>query len=188
MSPPPMPTTPPDPAAHDGPTGPRMTVTPRAAAITTGVIGLAIGLGVLIVLPAQTGVASRLAAMNAAGPGFFPLIAGLLTTAAGLWCLLGGRRPAPLPGAVAPALPVDASETLPWRPFIGIAAWLAVVALGMVLIGLLAALGVAAAGLAGAFGERRPARRLAVGLATPIAIYLVFELALKVQFPRGIWF
>lgn len=176
-----MPTTPADPAAPDGPTGPQMTVTPRAAAIATGVIGLAIGLGVLIVLPAQTGVASRLAAMNAAGPGFFPLIAGLLTTAAGLWCLLGGRRPAP-------ALPVDASETLPWRPFIGIAAWLAVVALGMVLIGLLAALGVAAAGLAGAFGERRPARRLVVGLATPIAIYLVFELALKVQFPRGIWF
>jgi hypothetical protein len=178
-------------ASSSGPTGRHLTVTPRAAAIVTGVIGLAIGLAVLVVLPAQTGVASRLAAMDAAGPGFFPLIAGLLTTAAGLWCLLGGRGPASPQGAlgtVAPLLPVDAPETLPWRPFIGIAVWLAAVVLGTVLIGLLAALGVAAAGLAGAFGERRIVPRLAVGLVTPIAIYLVFELALKVQFPRGIWF
>jgi hypothetical protein len=186
-----MPTTPPDPAADAAQSGPQMTVTPRAAAIATGTVGVAIGLAVLFVLPAQTGMASRLAAMNAAGPGFFPLIAGLLTTAAGLWCLLGGRRPAIRPAAtVATALPatVDGPETLPWRPFTRIAVWLAVVAVGMHLIGLLAALGLAAVGLAGAFGERRPAWRLAVGFATPIAIYMVFELMLKVQFPRGLWF
>jgi hypothetical protein len=181
-----MPTTPADPAA---PTGRAMTVTPRAAALVTGVAGLVIGIAVLVVLPAQTGATTRLAALDAAGPGFFPLIAGLLTAVAGLWCLFDGRRRAPSPERAGVAAPTaDPPETLPWRPFAGVAAWLAVIALGMHLLGLLAALGVAATGLAGTFGERRPARRIAVGLLTPIAIYLVFELMLKVQFPRGVWF
>jgi hypothetical protein len=168
-------------ASQDPSSGARLTVGPRAAAWAAASIGVAIGAGVLAVLPAQTGTASRIAALDAGGPGFFPLIAGIVTILAGLWSLAEGLRPRR-------GVAADADEVLPWRPFLRIAVWLGVVLVGMYTLGMLVAMGIATAGLAGVFGERRPLHRLAIGVAMPVAIYLVFEFALKILFPRGGWF
>lgn len=161
--------------------GARLTVSPRAAGWSAGLLGIAIGGGVLAVLPAQTGTADHYAALNAGGPGFFPLIAGLVTILAGLWSLIQVLRP------LAGAAP-DVAETLPWRPFLRMAGWLGVVIVGMYTFGMLVAIGIATGGLAAAFGERRPTRLLLISTAVPVAIYFVFEVALKILFPRGGWF
>jgi Tripartite tricarboxylate transporter TctB family len=161
--------------------GARLTVSPRAAGWAAGLLGIAIGGGVLTVLPAQTGTADHLAALNAGGPGFFPLMAAFVTVLASLWSLanvLWPRR----------GVSQDVAETLPWRPFLRIAGWLGVVIVGMYTFGMLVALGIATGGLAGAFGERRPARLFVISTTVPAAIYFVFEFALKILFPRGGWF
>lgn len=179
---------PPDPPAQsmtetpgDPAPGAKLTVGTRTAASAAAVLGATIGAGALAVLPAQTGTANLLDALDAKGPGFFPLVAGILTLLAGAWCLIDALRPADRAMR-------DAPEVLPWRPFLRIAAWLAVVAVGMHLVGMLVAMGLATAGLAGAFGERRPLHRAALGVAVPLVIFLVFEFALKILFPRGGWF
>jgi hypothetical protein len=154
-------------------------VGPRAASVTLGMLGLLLGSAVLWLLPSQTGAVSRLAALDPAGPGFFPLLAGIVAVLSGLACLAGAARM-----RVHPA-PPEETETLHWHRGGSMALWLLAAGIGLHTVGMLSSLALLTAGLSVAFGERRPLRVAGLGLATALAIYLLFEVLLKILFPRG---
>ena len=165
----------------DTPRESHLRITPRRAAAVSAVVGLTVGAIVLWRLPQSTGVATHAAAFDPSGPGFFPLLAGFLTVAAGLWCLLGVRRSSQQAATDA----LHSIDTLPLRSTVRIAAWMAAAIALTPAIGMLAAIGLMTAGLAHAFGERRWPMILLLGAGTAIGIYLVFESTLRILFPRG---
>jgi hypothetical protein len=76
-------------------------------------------------------------------------------------------------------------ETLRWRRGGLVAMWLVATGIGLHTIGMLTSLGILTASLVVVFGERRLPWTLGVGAATPVVIYLLFEVVLKILFPRG---
>jgi hypothetical protein len=150
------------------------------AALVLGVVGTVLGTAVLCLLPSQAGLASHAAALDPSGPGFFPLLAGTVTLLAGLGCLVNARsRGEPGQGGAA------SFETLHWRRGGLVTLWLLAAGMGLHTVGMLTTLGILTSGLAVVFGERRLPWLLGLGIVTPVAIYLLFEVVLKILFPRG---
>ncbi len=151
-----------------------LTITARAAALTTGCAALLLALAVAWILPEQVDADSYAQVADASGPGFFPLLAIGLMFIAGLWCLLGMA-----------STPRETAEFVPWQSTLIVACCLAVVVIGLYTVGMLVAVGLMVAGLSMLFGQRRVLPALALGALTAIGIYLVFEKALKILFPAG---
>ena len=152
-----------------------LVVRPAVANAVLGLLGLGVGGVVLAVLPGQIGAPGIAQAIDPSGPGFFPILASLLSIGAGLWCLLDALRPDPK----------GAPERLALRRSAWVMALLAVCGIGLHVAGMLLALGATTAGLAVVFGERRPAVLLALGILTPLGIHLLFERSLKILLPGG---
>jgi len=152
-----------------------VTVRPAVASAVLGLLGLGIGAVVLWVLPGQIGAAGLAQAVDPSGPGFFPILAALLSIGAGLWCLFDAMRPDPQ----------VAAGTLSLGRSGWVAGLLVLCGLAVNAVGMLTALGVTIVGLALVFGERRPAVLVASGVLTPLAIHLLFERALKILLPSG---
>ncbi|MFK7965467.1 MAG: tripartite tricarboxylate transporter TctB family protein [Burkholderiaceae bacterium] len=154
-----------------------VSISAGTASLLAFVLGVAIGGGALIVLPSQTGAGSYASALSASGPGFFPLIASVLTIFAGLACLVTSVQPSEKP-----------AQLLPLRSMLLVGLCLTAMGVGLTFIGLLPALALMAVGLAFVFGEKKAWRALLLGPATAFFIFLVFELGLKILFPRGLLF
>jgi len=150
-------------------------ITPRAASAVLGLLGLAIGGFVLWSLPGQIGAEGLAQAVDASGPGFFPILAALLAMGAGAWCLVEASL---VPGHAG-------GEPLNLRRSGWVVAVLLVGWVGLHTLGMLASLGAMTAGLAVAFGARRAAPIVALALLTPLAIHLLFEKTLKILLPAG---
>lgn len=157
-----------------------LVISARASSITLGMFGVVLGLVALWLLPAQTGVTSHRVALSASSAGFFPSLAGLVAVVAGLMCLVGSVW------ANSPSVTVRQEfETIHWRRGSLVVLWLLGGGFGIHMLGMLSSLGILTAGLAVAFGERRPAWIVGLGLTTSLAIYLLFEVLLKILFPSG---
>ena len=151
-----------------------ITITARAAALTTGCAALLLALAVAWILPGQIDADSYAQVADASGPGFFPLLAIGLMFIAGLWCLLGiasTRR--------------ETAEFVPWQSTLIVVACLAVIIIGLFTVGMLVAVGVMVAGLSMLFGQGRVLPALVLGALTATAIYVIFEKVLKILFPSG---
>lgn len=152
-------------------------VSPRLANLVLGSIGIALGAIVIAVLPGQTGAADHRGLLDPSGPGLFPLLAACVSIAAGLWSLVNARADHPSE--------VDAGQALIWRRSLPVAGWLGLILLGIATVGFLSAVGVATAGLAFSFGQRRLPVLATLAIGTPLAIYLLFERVLRILFPHG---
>jgi hypothetical protein len=150
-------------------------ITPRAASAALGLLGLAVGTFVLWSLPGQIGAESLGQAVDASGPGFFPILAALVAMGAGVWCLVEASLAKGHLGG----------EPLMLRRSGWVVAVLLLGWAGLHTIGMLASLGVMSAGLAVAFGARRAVPIVALSLLTPAAIHLLFEKTLKILLPAG---
>lgn len=150
-------------------------ITPRVASAVLGLLGLAIGALVLWSLPGQIGARGLAQAIDASGPGFFPILAALLAMGAGAWCLVEASLAREHAGG----------EPLILRRSGWVAALLLLGWVGLHTIGMLMSLGCMTAGLAVAFGARRVAPIVALALLTPLAIHLLFERTLKILLPAG---
>lgn len=159
------------------PTGKGVSISARTASWLTGALGVGIGGGVLTILPIQTGTGTYANALTASGPGFFPLIAAVLTLVAGLACLVTAVRPSD-----------ESAQFLPVRSALLVGLCLMAMGAGLTLIGLLPALAVMTIGLAFVFGETRAWRALLLGPTTALFIYVVFESGLRILFPDGLLF
>lgn len=151
-----------------------VTVTARAAAITTGCTALLLALAVAWILPAQIDAESYAQVVDPSGPGFFPALAIGLMFIAGLWCLLGMA-----------SAQRETAEFVPWRSTLIVAACLTVVVIGLYTVGMLVGVGLMVAGLSLLFGQRSVLTALGLGVFSAVAIYLIFEQALKILFPSG---
>lgn len=150
-------------------------ITSRAASAALGLLGLAVGIFVLWSLPGQIGADGLGQALDAAGPGFFPILAALLAMGAGVWCL----AEASLAKGHADGEPL-ALRRSGWVVMVLLLGWAGLHTIGMVM-----ALGCMTAGLAVAFGERRAVPVVVLALLTPLAIHLLFEKTLKILLPAG---
>ena len=150
-------------------------ITARTTNLVTGLLGVTLGGATLITLPWQAGIASLADAVDPGGPGFFPMIAAGVALLAGLamlaqWALARGLGQAHI---------VRAAQVGP------MIAGLAGFCVAMYAVGMLPAMGVLVAYTAWRFDERRLSRMALLGGATPVAVYLLFEMALKILFPTG---
>lgn len=154
---------------------------PRAD-LVVGLLALGLALAVLGLIPMQIAGESMAALSNLRSPAFFPVLAavamaglsGLLVLRAviGLWRYGGGPGTRPGPGGLRVAL---------------VAGVLGAAGVGMFTAGFLPTSALAIGALAVLFGYRRPVVLVVVMLAMPAAIHLLFEEALRVLLPRGLW-
>jgi len=153
----------------------------RAAALITGAAGL--GFSVVYVMTAQRIEDSLLA--DAVGASGVPVAVGWLMGLASVALLVKGVLPASRP-ADAPNQP-QASSLRPHALAAGLLVILAIYLLALPWLGYVMAIGLMAAAVAWFAGGRQA--RVLVGFAvlTGPLLWLLFDLALRVRMPAGIW-
>jgi len=152
----------------------------RRQDILVGLAALVVAGGIVALLPSQVGGESLSAIGDMRSPAFFPALAALVMGALG--ALLALR------GAVAARRAEDAtcaSPTGDGRRAVAVAVLLVATTLALPHAGFVPTVVSMMAGLSLAFGYRRPVVLAALCLLMPIAIFLIFEGALRVLLPRG---
>lgn len=114
------------------------------------------------------------------GPGYFPLATGLLTAGLGLVIALGAVIPGLRPGARGPGQGADAIRlpAMPWRPMVAVLGAIAVFGLLIGRAGLVPAVLAAVAIAALGSPRNRPLAALVLAVATALACWLLFVIAL----------
>ncbi len=112
------------------------------------------------------------------GPGSFPLLLSLALAGLALTGLLLTCRGKP-PGPASPPEPVDAARLL------ALGGLTACYLLALPALGFVSATALFCACVLAYLGYRHPVRALAVGFLFAFALYVVFELLMKVTLPKG---
>lgn len=111
-------------------------------------------------------------------PAAFPrLVAGLILVLSVLaWIEMSKSDPVVAPEMMPPPL-----TGAFWKTLLALAGFSCLLTLGDLLFALM----VATAGLSFAWGERRPLVLLGLGIAAPLAVFVLFDQVFQVRFPRG---
>jgi hypothetical protein len=110
------------------------------------------------------------------GSGAFPAIAGALIVGGSVYNLLRGLALAPEPAIGGPQLRKVAGMLLPAVAFVAV----------IPLVGLHVAAGLYIFGVVIAHRQWATWKAIALGIATPLALYAVFDWAFQVALPRGL--
>lgn len=148
--------------------------------VVVGGLVLALASGVIALLPSQVGGESWRAIGNMRSPAFFAVLAGALMGGLAILLILRG-----LIAGGAGGRGVTRPGNLPRLLFAGGA--LAGGALATPVAGYPLAAALMMAGLSLAFGYRRIGVVLVLAIAIPLGVFTVFESALRVLLPRGVF-
>lgn len=144
------------------------------------VSGLALaGLGLFIVAQSSKWV---LLGKEGPGPGFFPLIYGVLMVVLSLALITQALLKRP----VAPSASGEASSN---SVAAALGVWLAFTAAILIMkqIGFMVALGMLVVFMTRVIYSKSPQFSVISGLTVPLGFYLIFKLGLQVQLPAGTW-
>ena len=148
--------------------------------ILVGMSALGVAGSIVLLLPSQVGGATLAAVGNMRSPAFFPVVAAVLMGLLGLLLTLRGATASRRAPSATAGEPAGDSRRMGMVALLLIGATLA-----LPLAGFVPTVAVLMAGLGFAFGYRRAVILGALCLLMPLAIFVLFESALRVLLPRG---
>lgn len=153
----------------------------KARDLAVGVAAMALAFAALLTIPSQVSSNAYQSFGNIRSPAFFPVIASGLLGVFSTLLVIRSRK-------MAGTDRKDPGGFLPSRRVVVVAIMFAAAGAAMTVLGFLATAFALIIGLSAAFGARNYATVIALAIAVPAAIHLLFRSVLSVLLPSGILF